>query len=235
MKKLNFAVMLFLTVISFLSCKEDIDSTNSAKEDKITTSFSDTIASPIYITGYVASSDSIIERGFLYGITDTLTISNSTLVENVNYGISSGGFFPTSTINGKIVNGKGSGSFNSTILYLLNGYAYSAKSYAITITGKILYGNLIQIKSRTYVRDHRRFDYANVFWNNSCNLFDLLTDEVILPDTNGNYNFWYSSNENPIVNQISKTSSTLSAFLFYKFKNRANCQRWCDIKTGKIK
>ena len=64
--------------------------------------------------------------------------------------------------------------------------------------------------------------------------FDLLTDEIIIPDANGNYNFWYSSNENINVFSTSKTVAQLPGFLFYKFKTQANCQKWCDLKSGRV-
>jgi hypothetical protein len=77
-------------------------------------------------------------------------------------------------------------------------------------------------------------DFANVFWKSQFTLFDLLTDEIILPDNNGNYNFWYSSNENINVFSTTKSIAQLQGFLFYKFKTRANCQLWCDLRSGRV-
>ena len=77
-------------------------------------------------------------------------------------------------------------------------------------------------------------DFANVYWTSSFDLFDLLTDEIIAPDANGNYNIWYSSNENINVFSTTRTAAQLPRFKFYKFKTQANCQRWCDLKRGRV-
>ena len=201
----------------------------------VTTISYDTIQSPLLVGGKVTGSTSVTERGILYGLADTLNISNSTLVGKIQYQVSYGygGFGTPSLTNGKITAGSGLGNYSTQILWLINNKKYYIKAYAIDSSGKIYYGNTITVSPRTYLRDPSRFDIANVFWNNQYTLFDDETDEKILPNNNGSYTFWYSSNENPVVQQTTMTPPF--SFLFYKFKSQANCQRWCDIHNGIIK
>jgi hypothetical protein len=93
----------------------------------------------------------------------------------------------------------------------------------------------VTIPARNYVRDPARFDVANVYYKAAYTLFDELTDEVISPNIAGTYDIYYTSNEDPKPYSKTLTKTQLTSFLFYKFKNKANCQRWCDLKNGVIK
>jgi len=79
-------------------------------------------------------------------------------------------------------------------------------------------------------RDPRAKDVANVFWNPDYTLFCLLTDEPIFPNSDGKYDIWYSSNENPNPYNKVITKEELPRFLFYKFKDYETCKKWCDSK-----
>ena len=82
-------------------------------------------------------------------------------------------------------------------------------------------------------RDPREKDVANVLFNPRYSLFDLLTDEIILPNQDGFYNIYYSSNEDPTPKKFSGNAIELSNLRFYKFANFENCKTWCDNKTVK--
>lgn len=204
---------------------------------KVKTVIIDTLKlSPIIVGGIVTvdANTTVSERGILFGITPNLSVSNSTFVGSFQFGLSAGGFGIPSTDNGKITSGSGNGSFSSNIMYLINNKTYYAKAYAITQKDTI-YGDAIKFNTKGFVRDSRRVDITNVFWTSSTTLFDNLTDEIILPNSSGNFDIFYTSNEQPIVNQGTFTPTTLPNLLYYKFKTRENCQRWCDIKNGIIK
>lgn len=117
---------------------------------------------------------------------------------------------------------------------MLSNKTYYVRAYAINASG-IIYGEVLKFNTKNYTRDTRRFDVANVWWSwgSQYTLFDLQTDEIISPNVAGNYDIWYSTNENPKVFQTTLTSSSYNTC--YKFKNHANCQRWCDIKNGVLK
>lgn len=203
----------------------------------VTTLIKDTLKqSPVLVGGDVISDDStaITERGVLYGLSSNLTVANSTLVGSFQYGLSSGGFETPSTSNGKITSGTGNGGFSSAIKYLLSNKTYYVRAYAISASG-IIYGEVLKFNTKNYKRDTRRFDIANVwwYWGSQYTLFDLVTDEVISPNTSGNYDIWYSTNENPRVFQTTLTSSSYNTC--YKFKTQINCQKWCDIHNGVLK
>jgi hypothetical protein len=78
-----------------------------------------------------------------------------------------------------------------------------------------------------------RLDVANVFWKKEYTLFDLITDEPIYPISKGGktiYQIYYSSNEDPTSHFGEFTPEQLENHLFYKFKNKENCEKFCDSK-----
>jgi uncharacterized protein (TIGR02145 family) len=71
-------------------------------------------------------------------------------------------------------------------------------------------------------------DWSNVYYNQKYTLFDLWSDEPILPDGNGVYHIWTASNESKVPIQVDINSSEISTNTYYKFKNYSNCKNWCD-------
>jgi hypothetical protein len=78
-------------------------------------------------------------------------------------------------------------------------------------------------KETSTERDPRAKDVANVFYNPNFTLFDLLTDEPIFPDSDGLFDIWYSSNEDPSPYNIVLSKNQLINHRYYKFKTKANC------------
>lgn len=211
----------------------------------LTTSYTDvsTTASPIIIGAKLTGSgvSPVKEYGVLYGLSQTLTTAtatnvNSSLPSAGYYAVNEGGFTTPSLANAKITSVlKSDGTFDVIVHKLLNARVYYARAYVVLQNGEILYGNTVTIPARTYLRDPARADLANLYWKTTYTMFDLLTDEVILPNAAGNYEIWYSSANDPKVYSKTLTKAQAVSFLFYKFKTKANCQRWCDIKNGLIK
>jgi hypothetical protein len=78
-----------------------------------------------------------------------------------------------------------------------------------------------------------RKDYANVFWNSKYTLFDLITDEPIFPIIENGvkiYRIYYSSNENPMPFNGEFTERELESLLYYKFKDKISCLKFCNSK-----
>jgi hypothetical protein len=73
-----------------------------------------------------------------------------------------------------------------------------------------------------------RKDFANVFYKPQYTLFDMWSDEPILPDSKGVYNIYYATNENRTPNSFIGNSSQLQGMTVYKFKDYSNCKNWCD-------
>jgi hypothetical protein len=74
---------------------------------------------------------------------------------------------------------------------------------------------------------------ANVFWKKQYTLFDFITDEPISPIKKGGkvfYQIYYSSNEDPTPHFGEFSPEHLEKHLYYKFKNRENCMKFCDSK-----
>jgi hypothetical protein len=211
----------------------------------LTTSFTDvaSIPSPLVVGAKLtgAGTSPVKEYGVVYGLSQNLTTSNSTMVNSNLPGASyhaanEGGYTIPSLNNGKITSPvKSDGSYNVIIRHLVGAKVYYARAYVVLESNEVIYGNMVTIPARTYARDPVRTDFANVYYKSAYTLFDLLTDEVITPTVSGTYDIWYSSNEDVKPYQKTLTKAQLSSFLFYKFKNKENCQRWCDLKNGVIK
>ena len=211
----------------------------------LTTTFTDVASKPspllvgAKLTG--AGTSPVKEYGVLYGLSQNLTAANSTNV-NTNapgtgfHAANEGGFLTPSLNNAKITSPvKTDGSFDVIIRNLLGAKVYYARAYVVLESNEVIYGNIVTIPARTYVRDPAAFDVANVYYKSAYTLFDMLTDEVITPNISGTFDIWYSSNEDPKPYSRTFTKAQMTSFLFYKFKNKENCQRWCDLKTGVIK
>jgi len=211
----------------------------------LTTTFTDLASAPspllvgAKLTG--AGIYAVKEYGVLYGISQNLTTVNSTNV-NTNapgtgfHAANEGGYLTPSLNNGKITSPvKTDGTFGVIVHNLFGAKVYFARAYVVLESNEVIYGNIVTIPARNYVRDPARFDVANVYYKAAYTLFDELTDEVISPNIAGTYDIYYTSNEDPKPYSKTLTKTQLTSFLFYKFKNKANCQRWCDLKNGVIK
>ena len=219
---------LAVAILFLLSCKKEIELVKNDNTPKIfvTTLTNDTIPSPLYVGGkIIGDTDNITERGIIYGLSDNLNV-NST---DVSYaaGIGLGGYYCPSSDNGKVTSS--GGTFSVTIQHLLGGVDYYVRAYAIS-NGVVVYGEVIHIQPRTYHRQVSNYDGANVWWTPEFDLFDLCTDEVIEPNSDGSYDIYYSSNENPIVSSGQFASIDLPYLYMYKFKTLQSCQRFCDSK-----
>jgi hypothetical protein len=76
-------------------------------------------------------------------------------------------------------------------------------------------------------------DYANVFFKQEFTLLDLMTNEPIYPVSKNGivvYQIYFSSNEDPRPFYGEFTPDKLEKHLFYKFKDRESCMRFCDSK-----
>jgi len=222
MKKLN---LLFIVVIFLFSCKKGLDVNRNENNIVVTTVTNDSIPSPLYVGGTITGDTSnIIERGVIYGLSNNL-LANSTDVSYAS-GIGLGGYYCPSPDNGKITS-TGS-TFSVTIQHLLSSVDYYVRAYVVTSNCDSVYGEVVHIDPRNYRRKISNYDGANVWWTPEYDLFDLSTDEIITPDVNGNYNIYFSSNENPYVNSGSYTQSDLTSLLMYKFRTMESCQNWCS-------
>lgn len=81
-------------------------------------------------------------------------------------------------------------------------------------------------------RDPRPKDQANVFWNGSYPLYSLVSGQEIKPNSNGDYIFWGTTNEDPrpITYNIKKGKS----LTVYKFVSFEECALFCNtIRSSK--
>lgn len=247
----NLIILALLTIV-FNACQKQLpnDKVIIINETKVTTIIHDTISSPIQLGGLVESNteDSIIEKGILYGIDSNLSVGNGPNV-NINYtspGILPAGYIPVVDLTtggwaspslspASIKAAPGKGAYRLNVQGTKGITKYYVRAYAKTAK-ETFYGNTLSFTTANYKRQMGvNLGFSNVFWTASYTLFDLLTDEVILPDASGNYTIWYSSNEDINVYSTTKSIAQLPSFLFYKFKTQANCQRWCDLRSGRVK
>lgn len=246
-----FVLCILLLAVALNACQKQLPNNNIIviNETNVTTVIHDTTSSPIKLGGVVQSNtdDSILEKGILYGLDSNLSVGNCPNV-NINYttprilptnyitviDLTTGGWASPSLSPASIKAIPGKGAYSLNVQATKGNTKYYVRAYAKTAKD-IFYGNTLSFTSANYNRQFGvNLGVANVFWSSSYTLFDLLTDEVILPDASGKYNIWYSSNEDINIYSTTKTVAQLPSFLFYKFKTQANCQRWCDLRSGRV-
>lgn len=77
-------------------------------------------------------------------------------------------------------------------------------------------------------RDPRGKELANVYYNPEYSLYDVVTDELIVPNNEGIYNIYYSSYKDPTPKSFVGNANELSNLRLWKFSNFENCKKWCD-------
>lgn len=97
---------------------------------------------------------------------------------------------------------------------------YYVKAYAVLNDGSVIYGNEVSFVTQNYNRYNTHGAYANVWHAFDATLFDLKTDEIINPNTDG---YYYSTNENPTS---CKFQVGTSSYLCFKFKTKWNYKVW---------
>lgn len=125
--------------------------------------------------------------------------------------ISSYGRFDCSEYTGK--------QFSAKLRYLKSSTTYYVRSYLTTST-ETKFGNVVSFTSQTFNRSSSNPGYANVWHAFSYNLFDLVSDEIIDPSTEG---FYYSTNENPTLCRYQLGTSYNTC---YKYKSQLNYKYW---------
>lgn len=66
----------------------------------------------------------------------------------------------------------------------------------------------------------------NVVWDHSFILQCLVCQDDILPDNNGYFNYYFSSNENKTVNHTLMYFKEAKRHMFYKFCSKECCAKW---------
>ncbi len=115
--------------------------------------------------------------------------------------------------------GIGKEQFWCTLKLLEGNSKYFIRAFAIQKDGAVIYGETLEIVTKSYSRYNDSFDRANVWHAFESTLFDLVTDEIIDP----NEGFYYSTNENPtrVRHQVGTGYNTC-----YKFLTEWNYKLW---------
>jgi hypothetical protein len=88
-----------------------------------------------------------------------------------------------------------------------------------------------EIKSPVKINPSPTRGSQNVFFNKNYTLFDQITNDIIYPvNKNGVvvYQIYFSSEEDPRPYYGEFTPEKLEKHLFYKFKDRESCMKFCD-------
>ncbi len=110
--------------------------------------------------------------------------------------------------------------FTCGLTHFIGNTNYYVRAFVTTTDGNTYYGQVENIHTHNYNRYNGRYDFANVFHAFDYTLFDLITDEIINPTTDG---YYYSTNENPttVKFQIGTPYNTC-----YKFATEWNYKLW---------
>jgi hypothetical protein len=78
------------------------------------------------------------------------------------------------------------------------------------------------------IRDPRPKDQATVFWNGSYPLYSLVSGQEIKPNSNGDYIFWGTTNEDPRPTSYNiKKGKSLTVYKFASFEECALKSKSC--------
>lgn len=187
---------------------------NNSKAKIITTIFNREKQPPI-VGGVISnniSMSNIKQKGIIIGTNqDEMIISKATSCNN-DETPNKLRFYDCTDLNER--------QFNTTLKRLYSNTRYYVKAYIIDNDGNVTYGNTETIEMPTFNRYNDRFDRSNVFHAFSNTLFDLVTDEIIDPSTDG---FYYSTNEAPTRVSYQKGTSYNTS---YKFATEWNYKLW---------
>ena len=76
-------------------------------------------------------------------------------------------------------------------------------------------------------RDPRPKDEANVFWNGTYSLYSLTSDQEIKPNSSGKYDFWGTTNENPVPKEYLLSKG--NTLYVYKFISYDECMKFSNV------
>jgi hypothetical protein len=76
-------------------------------------------------------------------------------------------------------------------------------------------------------RDPRPKDQANVFWDGTYPLYSLTSDQEIKTSSSGKYDFWGTTNENPVPKEYSLPKG--SVLYVYKFISYDECLKFSNV------
>lgn len=102
--------------------------------------------------------------------------------------------------------------------------------WTLIYKGKWIENTLIQSKKEISTtsedRDPRPKDQANVFWDGKYYLYSFISDEVIIPNSDGEYVFYGTTNEDPTPHQYKLKIGETKAV--YKFVSYDECIDFCN-------
>lgn len=76
-------------------------------------------------------------------------------------------------------------------------------------------------------RDPRPKDQANVFWDGTYPLYSLTSDQEIKTSSSGKYDFWGTTNENPVPKEYSLPKGSI--LYVYKFISYDECLKFSNV------
>jgi hypothetical protein len=115
----------------------------------------------------------------------------------------------------------------------LDSLIYDQNLYGLTktlITGDSkhleLISNIDLFNFLNNASDQEFSDIKNVVWDESFHLKCLVCKDKILPDQNGYFHYFFTSNENRVNNQITIYFKETYRHRFYKFCSKECCNAW---------
>ena len=188
----------------------------------VTTIIFDGNTQPPVVGGYIAnySDDNITKKGIIVG-TDKNDMSmtsgtNYTSLNEFRYVIDDKPSKDTKIYDLSFINKE---QFAHRLQFLYGNTKYYIRAYAVTKTGTI-YGETDSLITQNFTRGSGYADYENVFYSRNVDLFDVMTDEIINPTTDG---FYYTTNESY---QTCSFQRDWGYGATYKLKNEWNYKLW---------
>lgn len=103
--------------------------------------------------------------------------------------------------------------------FLMGNTDYYVRAFVVDVDGNVFYGNTENVHTQDYDRYDGWADFANVYHAFSNTLFDIVTDEIIIPSEG----FYYSTNENPTTVSFQTGTGYNTC---YKYATEWNYKLW---------
>lgn len=198
---------------------------------RVSTIILDETSQPPVVGGFIDNynSSTVSQKGIIIG-TDkvNMTISETDNLETVSeFRYLMGGETPITNKRCYDCTTLNAEQYALQLQHLNGNTDYYIRAFIKTSDNQYLYGNIEQIHTQSFNRYNGKGDIANVYYTFNYTLFDLMTDEIIKPSTDG---FYYTTNENPTSCGYYKGTSNS---ICYKFLTKWNYNLWyCHFGDG---
>ena len=197
----------------------------------VSTIIFDGTSQPPIVGGYINNykSNAVVQKGIIVGQNErNMDITSTDEFEKISeFRYLMGGDEPLTEKKCYDCTSLNAEQYALQLQHLMGDEDYYIRAFIKTPDYQYFYGSIEKIHTQSFNRYSDQGDKANIFHAFDYTLFDLMTDEIIDPSTDG---FYYSTNENPIS---CNHQDGIGFNTCYKFMTEWNYYLWyCHCSDG---